>query len=64
MKIDGSSSELTETDILSVRFQLVQKVDYLIQESIYYRNFSEDMKASEKIKLYNCNDTLGKCKVT
>lgn len=63
MKTDGSSNKDLNADILSIRFHLIESIDYLIEESVYYRNFSEDINVSGKIRLFNFYDSTGKCKV-
>jgi len=44
---------------ISKRYILLKDLESLIQESIYYRSFSEDMKVEKKI-LYKYEDESGK----
>lgn len=45
---------------LSKRYLLLKQVDYLIEESVYYRSFSEDISFDKRKVLYNISETEGK----
>ncbi len=48
---------------LSKRYLVVNKIDYYIEESVYYRSFSEDMNSEKRKVLYNIDDSQGKLEI-
>lgn len=47
---------------LSKRYLVLNKIDYYIEESVYYRSFSEDINPNKRKVLYNLEDSEGKLK--
>lgn len=50
-------------DRVSIRYHILSQLDYLIEESIYYRSFSEDINIGSKFVVYNSLDESGKIKI-
>ena len=59
MKRDGSSMEKL-TNQINKRAWIVENLDKIIEESIYYRTFSFEMKNRERIPVYNTSNKDGK----
>jgi hypothetical protein len=58
--------EILETILenrLSKRYLILQKIDYHIEESVYYRTFSEEISSKNRTVLYNIKDAEGKLKI-
>lgn len=51
-------------DRISKRFFILDKLEYFISESVYYRSFSEDIKNNKKLVLFNIKDTEGKVEIS
>lgn len=47
-------------DRLLKRFTVLKKLEYYIQESVYYRSFFDDMAASDRQPIWNYNTDCGK----
>lgn len=45
------------------RFTILKRLDYYINESVYYRNFSEDMPKKNKSILWQYDKDSGKMSV-
>jgi len=50
-------------DIMSARTIAIEKMEFYIQESIYYRSYSEHMNQNLKIILWNIKDEVGKARI-
>jgi len=50
-------------DIMSARTIAIEKMEFYIQESIYYRSYSEHMNQDLKIILWNIKDEIGKARI-
>jgi len=48
---------------ISKRFYILENLDYLISESVYYRSFSEDLVMENKQVLFNVNNSEGRVAV-
>lgn len=48
---------------LSKRYLAIKNLEYYIEESVYYRSFSEDMVPENRKVLYNLNDSEGKLEI-
>lgn len=58
--------EVLEGDLknrLSKRYLTLKNIEYYIEESVYYRSFSEDIVPSNRRVLYNSSQKEGKLKV-
>lgn len=58
--------EVLEGDLknrLSKRYLTLKNIEYYIEESVYYRSFSEDIVPSNRRVLYNNSQKEGKLKV-
>lgn len=51
------------SDILIKRFTLLKKLEYFIEESVYYRTHSDSMTESAKGVILKNNEETGKIKV-
>jgi hypothetical protein len=49
-------------DRIPKRYYLLSNLDSLIQESVYYRSFSDDMKSDKKV-LYIYEEESGKIEI-
>ena len=58
-KKDGS---FNLEDRIPKRYYLLSNLDSLIQESVYYRSFSDDMKSDKKV-LYLFEEDFGKAEI-
>jgi hypothetical protein len=45
---------------ISKRFYILENLEYLISESVYYRSFSEDLVMENKQVLFNINNSEGR----
>lgn len=54
---------MTGDDIISARIIAIEKLDFHILESIYYRSYNEHIDESKKIIVWNINQESGKAKV-
>jgi len=50
-------------DRLLKRFTVLKKLEYYIQESVYYRSFFDDMSSSKRKPMWNYSDDCGKIKI-
>lgn len=57
--IDGS---FKLEDRISKRYYLLSNLESIIQESVYYRSFSDDMKTTKKV-LYSFGKDSGKVEI-
>lgn len=48
------------TDHLIKRFTLLKKIEYFIEESVYYRAHSESMHSEKKVTLLKKENEIGK----
>ena len=48
---------------LSRRFIALSNLEYYIEESVYYRSFSDEIKNSKKEILYSTKEESGKLKI-
>jgi hypothetical protein len=48
---------------LSRRFIALSNLEYYIEESVYYRSFSDEIKNSKKQILYSTKEESGKLKI-
>lgn len=55
--------DLSLDNRLSRRFIALSNLDYHIEESVYYRSFSDDINSSEKLVLYSNKEDSGKLKI-
>lgn len=49
---------------LSKRYLILKDIDYFIEESVYYRSFSEDVLPHKRKVLYNSVEKEGKLKLS
>lgn len=49
---------------INKRAWIVENLEKIIEESVYYRTFSFEMKNKEAIKIYNTSQEDGKGKIT
>jgi hypothetical protein len=61
MKNDGKSADFSEEKMFK-RNYLVSNIEKLIEESVYYRTYSFEMK-SDKVVIYNYSQDSGKGKI-
>jgi hypothetical protein len=52
--------EILTEDRIKIRDYILNNLEYFIQESVYYRSFSEDMDKNKKQILVNINSDTGK----
>lgn len=52
-----------KVDRISKRFFILDKLEYFISESVYYRSFSDDIKSGQKKILFNINDSEGRVEI-
>lgn len=45
---------------ISKRFYILENLEYLISESVYYRSFSEDLVAQNRQVLFNISNSEGR----
>jgi hypothetical protein len=58
--------EILESDLenrLSKRYLALKGIEYYIEESVYYRSFSDDINFSKRKVLYNSLEKEGKLKL-
>jgi hypothetical protein len=48
---------------LSKRYIALKKLEYHIEESVYYRSFSEDINLDKRQLVYSFNDENGKVNI-
>lgn len=48
---------------LSKRYIALKNIEYYIEESVYYRSFSEDMVLENRKILYNAGNSEGKLEI-
>jgi hypothetical protein len=51
------------TNRINRRFYLISNIEKIIEDSVYYRNFSSEMDQSKKIIIGNFNEDSGKGKI-
>lgn len=51
-------------DRVAIRYHILSNLDYLIEESVYYRSFSDDIQVGTKSILYNSLNEDGKVEIT
>lgn len=56
----GIMIDLNLENRLLKRYTVLKKLEYYINESIYYRSNSEDMRLDKKIELWNFASDSGK----
>lgn len=52
--------EILNEERISIRYSLIENLDYYIDESVYYRSFSDEIKNFKKHILYNTKNNSGK----
>lgn len=54
---------MTGDDIITARTIAIEKMEFYIQESIYYRSYSSHMDKDKKIIVWNIEEESGKASI-
>lgn len=59
----GAMKDLVVQDRLLKRYTVLKKLEYYINESVYYRSNGEDMKSDNRLELWNFASDSGKIRL-
>ena len=63
LKIDGSSEVSEKEDRILKRYSVLNQINYLIEESVYYRTYTDDIVVDKREILYNYQNNSGSLEI-